>query len=54
MDESSGPFVSDEHVALGRGTEGGEESCHASSDDDERELAIVTCLSGIPHGSFSL
>jgi hypothetical protein len=48
------PLRHDEHVALGCGTEGGEESCDASSDDDERELAIVTCLSGIPHGSFSL
>ena len=48
------PLRQDEHVALGRGAERGEEPRHASSDDDERELAIVTCLSGIPHGSFSL
>jgi hypothetical protein len=41
-------------VALGGSAESGEESCHASADDDERYFTIGTCLSSIGHGSFSL
>ena len=48
------PLREDEHVTLGCGAERGEQPCDASTDDDERELAIVTCLSRIPHASFSL
>ena len=44
----------DEHVALGGGTERGEEPRHPSADVDELYVAIGTCLSRIGHGSFSL
>ena len=48
------PFREDEHVALGRCAQRGEEPRHASADDDERDFAIGRCLSVIGHGSFSL
>ena len=48
------PPVPENLVALGGSAESGEESCHASADDDERHFTIGTCLSSIGHGSFSL
>jgi hypothetical protein len=44
----------DENVALGRGAEGCEEPCDAASDDDERQLAVNSCIDACAHGSFSL
>ena len=48
------PLRHDENLVLCGGAQRGEETRHASADDDERNLAIGTCLSGIGHGSFSL
>ena len=47
------PLREDEHVALARGAERGEEAGDAAAHDDEREL-VIAVSSGIAHGSFSL
>ncbi len=44
----------DEDVALGRRTQGGEETGDPPADDDEREIGLRACMRAVRHGSFRL